>query len=516
MESHITNIFIRYLFDIGIINGKTVTDLITTYTNIKKNESTSENNRSEFKMKMTSALVYYINSLSDEQKENLSSNILMKFFVNHQKKKEQQLKTALNIIVMKISNQNIQKESKYFYKWNNILLKKSKTNSGNTIPINKDKKHSSTKHMNNYEIKNLPRNNLLNNTLRQKKTMPSFASLEADISSSINSIITKNTKNQALIVNKIPTQHKKNNALRIHNPSHKKFTISSSRTNNHQNAYKEQLSQELSALTLHNKKHKSRSLAHQQEKSWDKKEREVFEGCTFTPSINSSKTKSGIESEIPVYERLYNTKQKYDSKKVLKALELEHAYSKENTFKPELNAYNTNNLKRQHSFSSFQKRKKSIDDAHSFTSETPKKNMIHSQRGNRSSPNCLESFNNNVKKLRNDLGNVKKSKSFIDNPNVDIQKLEKVYSNYKAKIKRNEPSSEKYSKVEKEEITKKIIQRLYGSNKSYLSHNLFSNNGLPNGNSANNSCSNIYYNSYMQNEPREQLYIEDFYLNYNK
>ena len=41
MESHITNIFIRYLFDIGIINGKTVTDLITTYTNIKKTESTS-------------------------------------------------------------------------------------------------------------------------------------------------------------------------------------------------------------------------------------------------------------------------------------------------------------------------------------------------------------------------------------------------------------------------------------------------------------------------------------------
>ena len=109
MESHITNIFIRYLFDIGIINGKTVTDLITTYTNIKKTESTSENNGSEFKMKMTSALVYYINSLSDEQKENLSSNILMKFFVNHQKKKEQQLKIALHIIVMKIASQNIQK-----------------------------------------------------------------------------------------------------------------------------------------------------------------------------------------------------------------------------------------------------------------------------------------------------------------------------------------------------------------------------------------------------------------------
>ena len=39
MEAYLTNHFIKYLFEIGIINGKTVTDFITTYTNIMKNET---------------------------------------------------------------------------------------------------------------------------------------------------------------------------------------------------------------------------------------------------------------------------------------------------------------------------------------------------------------------------------------------------------------------------------------------------------------------------------------------
>ena len=41
MEAYLTNHFIKYLFEIGIINGKTVTDFITTYTNIMKNDDST-------------------------------------------------------------------------------------------------------------------------------------------------------------------------------------------------------------------------------------------------------------------------------------------------------------------------------------------------------------------------------------------------------------------------------------------------------------------------------------------
>jgi hypothetical protein len=92
MESFIANIFFRYLFDIGIIDGKTISDLITIYTNIKLNE---------FKTKMTLTLVYFINSLNNVQKDSLSTNIITKFFFNHHKKKEKKLKLILKLHLFK-------------------------------------------------------------------------------------------------------------------------------------------------------------------------------------------------------------------------------------------------------------------------------------------------------------------------------------------------------------------------------------------------------------------------------
>ena len=93
MEAYLTNHFIKYLFEIGIINGKTVTDFITTYTNIMKNETYKDT--LDFKDAMCASLIYYFSSIDEEQRKTLSLNLIVKFFENHQRKKEQSLQRVL-------------------------------------------------------------------------------------------------------------------------------------------------------------------------------------------------------------------------------------------------------------------------------------------------------------------------------------------------------------------------------------------------------------------------------------
>ena len=515
MESYFTKIFISYLFDIGIINSKTVTDLITIYTNIKKEELYKENILLVFKKKMISSLVYYMNSLRDEQKENLCTNIVENFFVDYHKKRGQQLKSIINHKLIKQNIINSVSLIKNFYKWNKYI--NFDFNIGSLITTSRDNNNIKIEendfinyNNDNNNNKTFKQHNLLfSSSLKQLKKVPTTPTLDiANVSPKIASLFPKHTKNH--VTNKCQNNKKKNsNTWKIKKEPQKKVILTISRSK-HNNSNNEQIFQDLYSQESKSRKHKSRSIAHQKEKSWDKKERENFGECTFTPTINSAKSKSIFENKIPVYERLYNAKQKYDTKKALKAVELDHLCSKENTFKPEL--ISEIFFKKRHSFSP-SKRTKNIDDMRLCTAETPHKTKLrHSQSGK-----VLKTFNNDALKLKSDIITKHKSKSFIDNPNIDYQKLEQVYSQYKAKIKRNNLGNEKYSKVEKEEITKKIIQKLYGSNKEFISNDNdlleHSNGCLSNKSNKNNDFN---FNKFVHNEPREQLYIEEFYLRYNK
>ena len=443
MESFIANIFFRYLFDIGIIDGQTISDLITIYTNIKLKE---------FKTKMTLSLVYFINSLNNEQKDSLSTNIITKFFFTHHKKKEKKLKSILKLHLFKQNAITNIQLIKCFYKWNHNINLQYKYDK---LMLSKRNENTNSKHIN-FSLKTVKKLNKVNLTPRINLNIPNKY---MNISPSIkrNDQEDKNKINHIL------------NSLNYDN---------------------------------HSTKYKSRSFGNQPEKSWDKKERESLEECTFSPSINSSKNRS--DNSKSVYERLYNTKQKYDNKKELKALELEHLLSKENTFKPEL--FTNSPLNRQCSLSSSGRNRYR---GNIYTNGSPKKTLSHSTSGN-----VLEIFNRNVLMLKSDLVS-KKSKSFIDNPTIDYQTLEKVYFEYKTKMKKKVQKNQKYSKYEKSQITKKIIQKLYGTNKKFDSNDLIISRNL-------NSCLTSHskkkfgYNWNFKNEPREQLYIEDFYLKYNK
>ena len=98
------------------------------------------------------------------------------------------------------------------------------------------------------------------------------------------------------------------------------------------------------------KKKPNRSVSSIEEKSWDRRERESLEECTFNPVINKkynirNKCINNCKcnnNKALVFERLYKDKERYDTRKQIKLIEIEHLESKENTFRPNVNNSNNN------------------------------------------------------------------------------------------------------------------------------------------------------------------------------
>lgn len=469
MEVYFTNHFIKYLFEIGIIDKKSVTDLITAYTNIKKKNAYE--NSLDFKDAMCASLIYYFNSIKDEQKQTISLNLIVKFFEHHQKKKEGKIKL---ILLSQQSKELIEKKEflkKYFKKW------KSK--------------------------------------IKKNKLVKSISSLNLS------------TQYQKITHQKILKNNKQ------HTPSMIKLV----------------------------KKNKNLSSSMVSEKSWEIKEREDYQECTFNPTINKNPLRSSMNN-MSVYERLYKDKEKYDTKKQVRALEIEHYRAKDNTFKPELISsrkfLSNKNMpsfnERQESFCTNKSKhfeeiltqtNESIGQSCSFTPMTNHSRSNSRKSSKDVSPVQIKSYNHFFNKKINEKVKPRKSRSFIENPKIDYKKIENLYNEYKNKPKKQESykwinelnptynsgvslnstkneNMKNLSKFEKEEITKKIIQKLYGKmNKNNLGDNEYKTGETFS--SMKNSTKEDYIdnsikwnNSIFSNEPRENLYIEDFYLNYNK
>lgn len=469
MEVYFTNHFIKYLFEIGIIDKKSVTDLITAYTNIKKKNAYE--NSLDFKDAMCASLIYYFNSIKDEQKQTISLNLIVKFFEHHQKKKEGKIKL---ILLSQQSKELIEKKEflkKYLKKW------KSK--------------------------------------IKKNKLVKSISSLNLS------------TQYQKITHQKILKNNKQ------HTPSMIKLV----------------------------KKNKNLSSSMVSEKSWEIKEREDYQECTFNPTINKNPLRSSMNN-MSVYERLYKDKEKYDTKKQVRALEIEHYRAKDNTFKPELISsrkfLSNKNMpsfnERQESFCTNKSKhfeeiltqtNESIGQSCSFTPMTNHSRSNSRKSSKDVSPVQIKSYNHFFNKKINEKVKPRKSRSFIENPKIDYKKIENLYNEYKNKPKKQESykwinelnptynsgvnlnstkneNMKNLSKFEKEEITKKIIQKLYGKmNKNNLGDNEYKTGETFS--SMKNSTKEDYIdnsikwnNSIFSNEPRENLYIEDFYLNYNK
>ena len=148
MVQSIENLFITHLYNTGIINGKTITELITIYTNIKKTSTTFPSKLSpkerhslyllNFKNSMCASLMYFLSNLTDEQTESISLNLITKYFENSNKQNIKQLRSILLLKQSKINTYNKLYLMKRFAIWKsktkNQIPNETETINKSTIP----------------------------------------------------------------------------------------------------------------------------------------------------------------------------------------------------------------------------------------------------------------------------------------------------------------------------------------------------------------------------------------------
>ena len=432
MSINISSKFIDYLIEIGFIDFDSSKQLNKIYQDIL-----SKQNNIEFKTAMCASLMYYIQNMDENQQKFLSYNLIIKYFNKILKDKIKKLRSLFNIL---IGNQKL------------LLLKI----------------------LNQWSKKNI---NIKNNKLHLIETKG------------------------------------KNNTLRLFK--------SSSNCN-----------------YFHKMKQKNIPL----EASWIKKENEELQECTFSPIINKNGRVNSIpNNNSSVFDRLYEynkkkiikqkinildseeteftfrknqetiknkknnlkvKKKKFVNHKEKKIHNLSDDFTKEYAYDPNLiNGNKISEMKNFQFLNLFEELSKrcslknnlkqkynlnfSLNDINNFNNEYDISLNLDNNKENNHKNNNYENINQIYMQLKkksfhnhNNICNIQTNND-IKNEYLDTieMKLKNKLSNLEDENK-NSIHLKKYSQLEKEEITKRIIDRLYSnSNSSTREKNKFNNIG---------------------------------------
>ena len=432
MSINISSKFIDYLIEIGFIDFDSSKQLNKIYQDIL-----SKQNNIEFKTAMCASLMYYIQNMDENQQKFLSYNLIIKYFNKILKDKIKKLRSLFNIL---IGNQKL------------LLLKI----------------------LNQWSKKNI---NIKNNKLHLIETK------------------------------------EKNNTLRLFK--------SSSNCN-----------------YFHKMKQKNIPL----EASWIKKENEELQECTFSPIINKNGRVNSIpNNNSSVFDRLYEynkkkiikqkinildseeteftfrknqetiknkknnlkvKKKKFVNHKEKKIHNLSDDFTKEYAYDPNLiNGNKISEMKNFQFLNLFEELSKrsslknnlkqkynlnfSLNDINNFNNEYDISLNLDNNKENNHKNNNYENINQIYMQLKkksfhnhNNICNIQTNND-IKNEYLDTieMKLKNKLSNLEDENK-NSIHLKKYSQLEKEEITKRIIDRLYSnSNSSTREKNKFNNIG---------------------------------------
>ena len=430
MSINISSKFIDYLIEIGFIDFDSSKQLNKIYQDIL-----SKQNNIEFKTAMCASLMYYIQNMDENQQKFLSYNLIIKYFNKILKDKIKKLRSLFNIL---IGNQKL------------LLLKI----------------------LNQWSKKNI---NIKNNKLHLIETKG------------------------------------KNNTLRLFK--------SSSNCN-----------------YFHKMKQKNIPL----EASWIKKENEELQECTFSPIINKNGRVNSIpNNNSSVFDRLYEynkkkiikqkinildseeteftfrknqetiknkknnlkvKKKKFVNHKEKKIHNLSDDFTKEYAYDPNLiNGNKISEMKNFQFLNLFEELSKrsslknnlkqkynlnfSLNDINNFNNEYDISLNLDNNKENNHKNNNYENINQIYMQLKkksfhnhNNICNIQTNND-IKNEYLDTieMKLKNKLSNLEDENK-NSIHLKKYSQLEKEEITKRIIDRLYSnSNSSTREKNKFNN-----------------------------------------
>ena len=443
--------FLFYLEDIGLINNIKAQNLLNVYYNLFQNS-----NDKNFTNLMCATLMFFFNNMNEDEQKFSSLNLILKYLNKQNEEGLGKIKNTYDNIEKENKNETMQKLSQYNNNIKNNNINKNKINNLNNTPQTSLKIKSSTPK----KIQNI---NIDENSNKNNKSI-------------------RNTKNNSDNSNLLET-------------------------------------------------------------SWDKKEREEYEQCTFEPLINK-RSSTNNNQKIPIYERLYSYNNIYKNRKEMKINEKEKKENEDNSFQPKI--ISTPQKFRNKSKNTFEDRQKlffdyknrnqaklmgQIDkDFNNKCSFSPKVNSgkqienYYNNNNDISSPVHLRLYEDDQKRRNKNKLNEQNN---LNTPLVDYEKLEELYNQYKNKpallqkikekveneegitfqpyinknnyysdkvktdfyernmqmiaskkkfindynqreqenFRRNQLYSDKrYTQNEKEEITKRIIDRLYGEN----------------------------------------------------
>ena len=446
--------FLFYLEDIGLINNIKAESLLNIYFNLFQNS-----NDKNFTSLMCATLMFFFNNMNEDEQKFSSLNLILKYLNNQNEKGLEKIKNTNANIEKENKNETIQKLSQYNNNIFNNNIKNNRINNLNNTHQNSLKIKSSTP-------KKIPNINIEENLNKNNKSI-------------------RNTKDNSDNSNLLET-------------------------------------------------------------SWDKKEREEYEQCTFEPVINK-RMSTNTNQKIPIYERLYSYNNIYKNRKEMKINEKEKKENEDNSFKPKIistpvkyrNKSKNNFEDRQKLFLDYKNKNQAkligqIDkDFNKKCSFSPKVNTgkqvenYYNNNSDISSPVHLRLYEDDQKRRNKNKINEQNN---LNSPLVDYEKIEELYNQYKNKpallqkikekveneegitfqpyinknnyysdkvksdfyernmqmiaskqkfindynqreeenFKKNQLYSDKrYTQNEKEEITKRIIDRLYGENNNY-------------------------------------------------
>ncbi len=432
MSINIASQFINYLIEIGFIDFDSSINLNDIYQGILSRE-----NNIEFKTAMCASLMYYIQNMNENQQKFLSYNLIINYFNKIFKDKVNKIRSLFNIIIgnqkvllLKILNKWSTKKININNNSINLVESKGKINKNNLLRFFK----SSSNY--NYYHKLKQRNIPLEASWIKKEN-------EELQECTFSPIINKNGR-----LNSIPNN---NSSVFERLYEYNKKKIINQKINN----FDSEDSEFTFRKNKDTKNNKKKNLSVEKKKCINNKEKKFH-------NLSDDFTK-----EYTYDPNLINSNNKNREMKNLKFLNLfiNEELSKRSSLK--------NNIKTKYNLNY------SLNDINNFNLN----NKINSKESNQNNNN-YENINQIYMQLKNksfnhnkNLSNIKTSNdNLIKNEYLDTieMNLKNKFSNLENGNKNESINLKKYSQLEKEEITKRIIDRLY-SNSSTREKNIFNN-----------------------------------------
>ena len=462
MSEYILELFLNYLLDIGMIDLDTGNQLNEIFLEIIYNDSNID-----FQNAMYATLMIFLNNMSEEQQKFTSFNLIIRFFEKNLLERANKLKNIFFII----SKLEKLKLYKYLNKWKmhsinktiNLSFSQSKNQSyKKTKPLISLYKSNSLSRMNNKKENSQKKNSLIKEAswITKEKESLSHCTFNPSINKNKNRLNSQpNVKNGISVFDRLYEYNQKYSAkkqikqVEYDNIKSNELTFQPLKSISSNNFYFRNRNKDL------NFEERQKNFIENKKKNKNKIENELNDDfhreCYFNPKIyeiKKDKIKSGYEINIPAYKRLYN--------------DVERRRNKNQNIN---NKINDNLIQHSNSCVDYNKIDELYNDYKIKNGKRKKiKEKIEFEEGLTFHP-YVNKNNIYYNKIKNDF--FERNNQFIDSKNKFIQDNQ-IKEEEKLNQDKIEFKNRKYSPLEKEEITKRIIERLYGDkNKSFIIKN---------------------------------------------